>query len=245
MKIVTAIGGLSLMASAGAAFAQSPPLPPPLPVEFGTPSTLAIGPNPLPDSVNFGLAWSAGDIGSPITSNVTVTLHASSNLARIVPSTAGHAINTKGHGGKNNRVEARAAGPGSPVRNVTYGGLRVISSSPTLHVSQHEFVLWTDLDNDGTLELSPQRLLLGIEFSLFQGELFTTAPQYVPLPDGSIEIIADFTTPSGVVTDPNLDISSIRYTAQIIPAPGAAALLTAGGLLAARRRRKPTQRYER
>ncbi len=234
MKNAMTIGSVALAACAGSAFGQGLPLP----VEFRTPSVLEIGPAPLPSAVEVNLAWPTDGVGAPITENVTLTLQASSQTGAIVPSPSGMAITTKGYGGPINRIMPMGGVPGSPVRGVTFDGLVIALSGPSVHVSQHEFALWTDLNNDGTQELSSQRLLVELEISALQGVQFAAAPQFVQLADGSLEIIAALMTPMGVVVDSNQDLTSYRFSAQVVPAPGAVAVIGLGGLLAAGGRRR-------
>jgi hypothetical protein len=235
MLKTTSIGALALSACAGAAFGQSFPLP----VRFGAPSVLEIGPAPLPSSVEFNLAWPTGGAGAPLTDHVTLALQASEHPATVLPSPSDGAIVTKGHGGgPYNRIVPTGGLSGSPFRDVTFDGLAVVSSGPTAYVTQHYLALWTDLDNDGALERSSQRLLIELEISVFQGVQLAATPRFTLLPDGSLDIFTSLTTPPGVVIDPSLDVTSYRLSAQVIPAPGVAAVLGLGGLLAARRRRR-------
>lgn len=234
MKRVFTVSLLAFAASASSASAQGFPLA----VEFRPPSTLEIGPTPLPGAVDVNLAWAAGGVGDPVTDNVTLTLTGSAQPSSIFPSPSGMAITTKGYGFPINRVKPTPATTTVvPIRGVRLAGRFVSSSSPSIHVSQHDFDLFTDSDNDGTLELSSQRLRLSLEMNLFQGVQFAEEPRFVSLADGSFEIITALTTPPGVVLDPALDVSSYRFSAQIVPTPGAVAVLGLGGLLAARRRR--------
>ena len=98
-----------------------------------------------------------------------LTLQVSSQTAAIVPSPSGMAITTKGYGGPINRIMRMGGVLGSPARGVTRDGLAVAMSGPSLHVTQHQFALWTDVNNDGIEELSSQRLLVELKISVLQG----------------------------------------------------------------------------
>jgi MYXO-CTERM domain-containing protein len=231
---VASLSALSFTASPAAAQMAS------IPVTFGPPSTLEIGQPPLPSDVEFDLAWPYADIASPITDNVRVTCQPGfidpSDSARIVPSTNGHAVNSKGTGANRMTLEFSPV-TGSPVLDIMHDGVLVLASSSNVHATQHEIAMWEDLDGDGVPELSLQRLLLDLEITVFQGLEFTAEPQFTVLSDGRLEIFAPLTIPSGVTLDPNQDVTSYRFSASVVPTPGAATLATIAGLAALRRRR--------
>jgi len=203
----------------------------PVPVTFGAPDRLDLGPAPLSSSTSSLLSWEYSP-GQPARESLSyrwsiVSLPAGST-ASIVPSMNGHVINSKGEG------VCRIAFSPPVVPGPTVAILKTRTKSNTSKERTIEIDVSTGPDNGTDNNL----LTLFIDISSPRGWLFAAEPVVTLSSDFSFtDIQSNLLPPVNDTSNPSLPDVTYRLSATAIPAPGAAAILSLGGLLAARRRR--------
>jgi hypothetical protein len=197
-----------------------------VPVEFGTPDNLELGAAPLPAKATWGMSWdyrSSGHASEKLEiSWETMELKAS----RIIPSTNGHAINTKGAGAQD-RISFTDPLTGAAKR----------MHKPFVIDKGFDRLIQVEVEAGPENGTDNYLLLMEINISSPRGWTFASEPSIVVSSDfGSMIVVDNLAAPANDTSDPNLPAAVYQFSAVAVPEPTAVALVGVGGVVGFRRR---------